>query len=327
MKRLALALALFAALSCSTTSEHAVQQDVKNGDLEAAQKKIAQRSADDPDDFRTRMQSGKDYYSLARKAFDDGKQSDFMRYLRNAQTEFLAAAKIEPDDPSPHTWLGIVAAYQGELNAADLAMRNALRLATMDSYERRGAGSFYYVNLAYIAVYRGDLLKARRYLAKAQKKGADPDETARVSVLISWKANDMVEARDIFSGEAMLSKEFTTTWDGEPLAKKMENFDDFAAVCCKNPSCGPNMEHACARERQAVVRRDNDAETVQAQLEAERERRAKLKEIYDQRKELNIEIEKEPKPPASNGAQSAPAQPAPAQPAPAQSAPAKTPAK
>ena len=326
MKRLALALALFAALSCSTTSEHAVQQDVKNGDLEAAQKKIAQRSADDPDDFRTRMQDGQDYYSLARKAFDDGKQADFMTYLRDAQREFLAAAKLEPDDPSPHTWLGIVAAYQGDLNAADLALRNALRLASMDPY-RRGAPGFYYANLAYIAVYRGDLLKARRYLAKAQKHGSDPDEIARVSILISWKANDMVEARDIFNGEAILSREFATTWDGEPLPKKMETFDDFTEVCCKNPTCGPNMEHACARERQVVARRDNNAETVQAQLEAERERRAKLKEIYDQRKELNIEIEKEPKPPASNGAQPAPTQPAPTQPAPAQSAPTKPPAK
>jgi len=323
MKRLALALALFAALSCSTTSERAVQQDVKNGDLDGAAKKIAQRSADDPDDFRTRMESGKDYYSLARRAFDDGKQADFMGYLRKSQDECLAAAKLDPDDPSPHTWLGIVAAYQGDMNAADLAMRNALRLASMDPYQR-GAPGFYYVNLAYISVYRGDLLKARRYLAKAQKRGVDPDELARVSILISWKANDMVEARDIFNGEAILSHGFTGTWDGEPLTKKMESFDDFAAVCCKNPSCGPNMEHACARERQAVARRDNDAETVQAQLEAERERRAKLKEIYDQHKELNIEIEKEPKPAASGDAQPAPATNPPATSSPA---PAKTPAK
>lgn len=323
MRRLALALALFAALSCSTTSERAIQEDVRKGDYEAAQKKIEENTAADPDGFGTHIQAGENYYLMARKAIDDDKQQEYAQYFRKAQAEFLAAARLEPDSPEPHTWLGIITAYEGDMNGAELAFRNALRLATMDQYER--PSGFYYSNLAHIAVYRGELPKARRYLTKAQKYGASADEIARISILASWKANDMVEARDIFNGEAILSKQFAETWDGAPLPKKMESFDDFAAACCKNPTCGPHMEHACARERQAVARRQLDAETAKAQLEAERERRAKLKEIYQktqQNRSLDVQVETEPNsPPPSGDAQPAPKAPDSTQ------VPARTPAK
>ena len=313
MKRLVLAFALFAALSCSTASEHAIQQDVRNGDLEAARKKVEQNTAANPDDFDTHLEAGEAYYLMARKAIDDDKQQEYAQYFRKAQAEFLAAARLEPDSPRPHTWLGIITAYEGDLNGAEMAFRNALRLASNDPYDRRGPAGTYYSNLAHIAVYEGDLVKARNFLSKAEKHGAPPDEVARISVLASWKANDMVEARDVFNGEAILSKEFSTTWDGAPLPKKMETFDDFAEVCCRNPTCGPHMEHACARERQTVARRQLDVETVKAQLEAERERRAKLKEIYQknqQNRSLDVQVEAEPNaPPPSGDAQPAPKAP------------------
>ena len=315
---LVLALALAAALSCSSTSNRAIQEDVNKGDYDGAAKKLEQRSQEDPDDFDTHMQLGEAYYLMARKAIDEGKQDKYIEYLHKAQAEYLAAARIEPDSPEPHTSLGIITAYEGDLNGSETAFRNALRLAMDD--RRIRAGGTYYSNLAHIAVYQGDLQKARRYLQKGDKTGAPPDEVARISVLLAWKANDMVEARDTFNGAAILSPAFAETWDGAPLPKKMETFDDFAEACCKNPTCGPYMEHACARERQAVTRRQLDAETLKKQLEVERERRAKLKEIYERNKGLDIQIEKEP--PAQTTAPEA--QPAPKAPA---TAPAKPPAK
>ena len=193
-----------------------------------------------------------------------------------------------------------------------------------DRYQR--PGGTYYSNLAHISVYQGELEKARRYLTKGTKTGAPQDEVDRISVLLAWKANDMVEARDVFNGAVVLSKQFSETWDGAPLPKKMETFDDFAATCCKNPTCGPYMEHACARERHAVEHRQLDAESIQKQLALEAERRKQLKEIYERNKGLDVTIEKDPTPQtAAPQAAPAPKAPPPA-PAPAKKTPAQPPA-
>jgi tetratricopeptide (TPR) repeat protein len=306
-----LAVAL-SSVSCSTTpTPGEVQSDVKQGKLESAAQKLEKARDSDPDDFEVRMRLGELYYEMARKAIDEDDQKGYIEYLRKAQTEILAAARIEPTDPSPHTWLGIITAYEGDLKGSEVAFRNALRLAQKDQYRQYG-GTFY-SNLAHISVYKGDLAAARNYLTKAGKTGAPQDEIDRISVLLAWKENDMVEARDIFNGATTTSRAFATTWDGAPLPKKMETFDDFAAVCCKNPTCGPHMEHACNREKQAVARRQLEIDTVQEQMKIERERREKLKEIYQQRKKGEIEIEAEdPNAP--------PAQPVPA---PAQTPPKK----
>jgi tetratricopeptide (TPR) repeat protein len=291
----AFALALLAALSCSSTSDRAVEEDMKKGDYDSAAKKLEERSKEEgPGDFRGHLDTGQQYYQLARRAIDDNKQAEYIEYLHKAQAEFLAAAKLEPDSPIPHTELGIITAYEGDLKGSETAFRNALRLAMQDRYER--AGGTYYSNLAHISVYQGELEKARRYLDKGAKTGAPQDELDRITILMAWKANDMVEARDVFNGAATLSKQFSETWDGAPLPKKMESFDDFAAACCKNPTCGPYMEHACARERHAVAHRELEAETVKKQLEVERERRAKLKEIYERNRGLDVQIEKDPTP-------------------------------
>jgi tetratricopeptide (TPR) repeat protein len=268
---------------------------VKAGNYEGAEQKLEKARDADPDDFDTRLKLGQLYYEMARKAIDDDKQALYVEYLRKAQTEILAAARIEPTSPEPHTWLGIITAYEGDLNGSETAFKNALRLAQQDPYRRYG-GTFY-SNLAHICVYKGDLQAARRYLTKAAKTGAPQDELDRISVLLAWKENDMVEARDTFDSAATLSKPFAETWDDAPLPKKMTTFDDFAAVCCKNPTCGPHMENACKRERQTVAKRELELSTIQEQMKIERERREKLREIYQKQKNVEITIENEPNAP------------------------------
>lgn len=312
----ALVVLAFASASCSTGSSPSpgdVQSDVKQGKLESATQKLEKARDSDPDDFDVRMKLGELYYELARKAIDEDKQPEYIEYLRKAQTEIIAAARIEPTSPQPHTWLGIITAYEGDLKGSETAFRNALRLAQRDKYQQYSGGT-YYSNLAHISVYKGDLPAARRYLDKAAKSGAPQDELDRISVLLAWKENDMVEARDVFNGGVIMSKAFATTWDGAPLPKKMETFDDFAAVCCKNPTCGPHMENACKRERQTVARRELTIDTVAEQLKIERERQEKLREIYKNKKGLDVTVD-DP---------NAPSTPPPATtPAPAPKAPAK----
>jgi tetratricopeptide (TPR) repeat protein len=306
-----LAVFAFASASCSTApSPGEIQRDVQQGKAESAAEKLEKARDSDPDSFDTRMELGEVYYQLARKAMDEDNQALYVEYLRKAQTEILAAARIEPTSPEPHTELGIITAYEGDLNGSETAFRNALRLAQSDKYRQYSGGTFY-SNLAHISVYKGDLPAARRYLTKAGKAGAPQDELDRISVLLAWKENDMVEARDIFNGAVITSpRAFAATWDGAPLPKKMENFEDFAAVCCKNPTCGPHMENACKRERQAVAHRELTIDTVAEQLKIERERREQLKKIYEKKKGVEITIE-DPNAPASTPPATTPA-PAPA---------------
>jgi tetratricopeptide (TPR) repeat protein len=305
-----LSLGVLAGCSMPPSSRD-IQREVENGNYDQAVKDGEEARNADPNDFNTRLELGGVYYEKARKSMDDGDQQDYVEYLRKAQNEFLTAARLEPTSPHPHTWLGIITAYEGDLTGSETSFRNALRLAMSDRYER--AGGTYYSNLAHISVYKGDLGAARHYLDKAGKTGAPQDELDRISVLLAWKENDMVEARDVFNGAVQLTKTFSTTWDGAPLPKKMETFDDFAAVCCKNPTCGPHMENACKREHQSVAKRELEIGTVQEQMKIERERREKLREIYKRQKDVQITVEPDPNTPASTPNNAAPA-PAPAQP-------------
>jgi Flp pilus assembly protein TadD len=273
------------------TSPYAVQSDISSGNFEGAAKRLEERRDGDPDDLDTRLELADVYYQLARKSLDEGNQTAYVDYLRKAQVEILAAVDIDPTSPRPHTWLGIITAYQGDLTASETSFKNARRLS--QSQPREMQSGTYDSNLAHIAVYQGKLPDARRYLQRAAKNFAPQDEMDRIMVLAAWKANDMVEARDIFNSAVTLSPAFAGTWDGAPLPKPMQSFDDFAAVCCANPTCGPHMEGACKREKQTVVRREIDLDTVNAERKLEIERQQKLREIYKRRKDVEITIEPE----------------------------------
>jgi len=288
--------------SCGGTSPYAIQNDIKAGNIEGAAEKLEQRRDEYPDDLDTRLALADTYYQLARKSLDAGDQAGYVRFLTKAQTETLAAVEIAPTSPRPHTWLGIITAYQGDMGASETAFKNALRLNLKERYELRGGT--YYSNLAHISVYQGKLVDARRYLDKGMKSGAPQSEVDRIQTLAAWKANDMTEARDIFNGAVELSPEFAKTWDGAPLPQPMQSFDDFARVCCSNPTCGPYMEGACKREKQAVARRELSLETMEAERKLEVERQQKLREIYKRQKQVEITIEDAP---PANGTTPAPA--------------------
>jgi len=297
--------ALLLVAACGGTSPYAVQSDIKSGNLEGAAQKLEQRRDGDPDDLDTRLQLADVYYQLARKALDDGNQTAYVENLRKAQVEILEAVRIDPTSPRPHTWLGIITAYQGDLDASETSFKNALRLNLRERMELRGGT--YYSNLAHIAVYQGKLGDARRYMDKGAKMGAPQDELDRISVLASWKGNDLVEARDVFNSAVVLSPAFAETWDGAPLPQPMKSFDDFAAVCCSNPTCGPHMEGACKRSKHTVARRELDLDTLSQERKLEVERQTKLREIYKRRKDVEITVEDAPA-----SATAAPAAPTPA---------------
>jgi tetratricopeptide (TPR) repeat protein len=282
-------------LSCSTGSGGPAAEEEPRAPTPRELGKLERQRDAYPDSLRAHVDLGTGYYEAARAALDAGNQELYVENLRKAQDEFLAGVRIEPTSPRPHTWLGIVAAYQGDLKASLIAFRNALDLNLRLPREYRD-GTFY-SNLAHIYVYVGDFAAARRYLDLAIKTGAPQDELDRIGVLLAWKEKDMTEARDAFSNAAILSERFATTWDDAPLPKRLETFADFAAACCRNPTCGPHMENACKQERQEVARPNLSAQTREQLLELEAEKQKQLREIYQRRRDVDITIDEPNAPP------------------------------
>ena len=284
----ALALVVFGALLGCTGAETA-QQGVNEAAEETREARVADAKEnleilreDYPDDLEVRVQLADVYYQEARLALEAGDQAEYLRLLGAAQDELIAAVAIDPAAAAPHTWMGIVAAYRGDLDTAVESFQNASRLAPVQGVS--------YTNLAHVWVYKGRLSRARTLLDKGRKLRGPPDEIDRIEILAAWRGGDFIEARDVFD-MALDNPGFADSWDGAVLPKRMESFDDFANVCCANPSCGPNMGSACRLAQIEVAKRELEEETVLQELQLEMERRRKLREIYERRRDLEITIE------------------------------------
>ena len=294
--------------STSPPAQKAVDAPV----VEESSRRLERARDANPNDAGVRDALASEYYRVARKAIDDGDEARYRTYLAKAQEELLSAIRIEPASPGPHTLMGIILAYQGNLDAAHTSFTNALRL--LHKRIPRGAANdgLSYTNIAQIDLYRGDLKEARRNLDIGRKRGAPPDEVDRIETLLAWRSGDLVEAKEVFTAAAEVTRGFADTWDGAPLPQKLKSFDDFCAACCRNPSCGPHMADACKAASQSVTQREVTRETLVEEMRLERERRSKLKEIYNKQRSVSIDVEPDaPKPPAEPSSQKPAPKPAP----------------
>ena len=278
---------LLALVACAAaTIDPAVRQarkDAEAGRPEAAATQLEVLRERYPGDFDVRLELGVVYYKLARKALDEDRQEEYAHYMGKALDEVVEAARLDPESPSPHTWMGIIAAYQDNLEGALRDFKNARRLSPRNPVN--------YLNLAQIYVYMGELSRARCYLSKAHRMGARGAFVDVVEALAAWRQGDLVEARDLFDQAYALDPEEVNRWDEAPVDEPIESFEDFTAYCCSNHTCGPHMANACGRMRLAVKERELQDETLRREIVMEMERRRKLKEIYEGRKDLEIEIE------------------------------------
>jgi tetratricopeptide (TPR) repeat protein len=232
-----------------------------------------------------------EYYRVARKAIDAGDEERYRTHLAKAQEELLSAIRLDPGSPQPHNQMGIILAYQGDLEASRTSFTNALRLLHRRIPRGASTDGLFYTNIANIDVYRGDLEEARRNLDIGRRRGAPLDEVDRIETLLAWRSGDLVEAAKVFAAAVEGTPGFADTWDGAPLPEKMKSFRDFCAACCRNPSCGPHLALGCQAASQAVKQREVTRETLVEEMRLERERRAKLKEIYDRERSVSIDVE------------------------------------
>jgi tetratricopeptide (TPR) repeat protein len=179
--------------------------------------------------------------------------------------------------------MGIVLAYQSNLPQALESFKNARKLDSRNP--------IHYTNIAQIYIYQGELVKGRHWLGLGKRLGAPPVIVELNETLAAWRSGDLVEAEDLFETAYSLDPKQVNNWDEAPVADPIENFEDFTAYCCSNPSCGPHMEKGCRKLDLAVKEREVRDETLRKEMVLEMERRRKLQEIYRGRKDLEVEIE------------------------------------
>ncbi len=252
-------------------------------DPQAAADRLESLSARYPGNFEAHLELGVAYYKLARKALDENREQDYTRYLERSLDAVLEATRIEPESPRTHTWMGIITAYRDDLDGALASFKNARRL--------NGRAPVHHLNIAQIQVYRGDLSRAHHSVEKARRLGARGAFVDIVESLAAWRRGDLVEARDLFEQAYALNPEEVNMWDEAPVDQPIESFEDFTAYCCANHTCGPHMGKACQRMQLVVKERELQDETLRRELVIEMERRRKLREIYERRRDLQIEVE------------------------------------
>jgi Flp pilus assembly protein TadD len=259
------------------------QQDLNAGRVDEAVVALESAAEASPGSFEVLHELGIAYYLRARKALDEERYEDYGDDLERALDQWIKCLRIDPASPTPHTWMGIVAAYQGSLDSAEKDFRNAMRLAPQSWVS--------HTNLAQTLIYKGQLSQARHYLSKGERLRASPVVIELNLALAAWRAGDLVEARDMFDSAYRTNPEEVNIWDVAPVPEPIESFRDFTTYCCASPACGPYMEVACKQMQLEVKRRQVRDETVLREIRIEMERRRQLEEIYRRRRDLKIEVE------------------------------------
>jgi Flp pilus assembly protein TadD len=273
------------ALACASTymAQQQAADAIEAGQPERAIEILAPEVAEHPANSELRKALADAYYLTARQALEAREFEKYERNLGLALDEWIAAVRLDPEDPAPHTMMAIVALHQGHLDSSITSLKNAQRLAPMNPL----ADS----NLAEAYVYQGDFRQARKYLSRARKSRMVTSHVEIIESLAAWKTGDMTEARDIFASAHAVDPGFVETWNDAPVTEPIQTFDDFAAFCCGDIACGPYMANACHNLRLDVKERNVSAETVRKELVLEMQKRRELEKIYKGRRDLDIEVD------------------------------------
>jgi len=246
--------------------------------------KLEQERDKRPNDPERRQALGEAYYREARRALDERRFDEYETYLGKAMDEVLESARLDPESASPHVFMGIVAAYQGDIGRTFRSLANARRLAP------RAPTS--YTNLAETLIYKGAPRRdVERWLVRADKLGGDAAISELNLCLVSWRDGDLAAADRHFKRVKRMNPKVLESWNEAPVPKPLETLADLMSYCCASPACGTYLANACQQSQLEVAKREIPAEVARRELLIEMERRRKLDAIYEQRKDLEIEVE------------------------------------
>ena len=278
------AILLVAIAACA---EHAAiaraQARSQVGDLEGARVELERERDLQPKSGDVRVALGEAYYQLAREALDsEHDEARYLAYLEKSVSEFVSALEIDPRDERPHFYLAVMDTYRGQIREALQGFNNARRL------QPSGVA---YTNIAEIYVYLGQLHKAQTWNDLGVKKGAPYGSGLFNDMLIAWKQGDLAEARQCFSELQASDPEMLRTINMARLPQAPRRFEEFAGYCCSSPACGPYMKDACHALALDVREREISKQAVLKELRIEMDKQRRLRKVYEQRKELEIDIE------------------------------------
>jgi len=280
------ALLLLADTACAPAAVSRAEARRDAGDLEGAQAELEQARELRPDSADLRVALGETYYQIARDALDrEHDEARYLAYLEKSVSEFVTALEIDPSDERPHFYLAVMDTYRGQLREALRGFGNAKRLKP---------SGVAYTNIAEIYIYLGQIHQAQRWNDMGLKKGAPYGVGLFNDMLIAWKQGDLAEARQCFSELKASDPEQLRTINVARLPQAPRSFDDFAGYCCSSPACGPYMKDACHALELEVRERELSKEAALMELRIEMEKQRRLRKVYQQRKELEIQIEDEP---------------------------------
>ena len=284
------ALLLLVGCAAPSQPERSQAERAQAGPLENARTELESRRARNPGDGQTRLGLCIVYYQIAREAIDVRKdEARYMAHLEQAVDECVTALEIAPEAGEPHFWMAVMDFYRGDLDAALRGFHNARRL------RRSGID---YTNLGEIYVYRGNLEEARRWTLRGLRSGAGAGPTTFNQMLIHWKAGNLRAAERDFEVLWEDYPQLLATINMAPVPREPDTFEEFAEYCCGSPACGPYMKQPCQKLGFQVEERALSNANALRELQIEMEKTRRLKEVYEGRKDLQIEVE-EPEAPAT----------------------------
>jgi tetratricopeptide (TPR) repeat protein len=280
------ALAAALALACAAGPTGEAERRLAAGDLDGARATLEAERERNPRSADVRVGLGEVYYRIARDALDrDRDEARYLTYLEKSVAEFVTAAEFDPRNEQPHFYLAVMDVYRGKPRQALRGLDNVRRL--------RGVG-LDYTNIAELYVYLGRLDQARDWNDLGVRKGAPYGAAVFNDMLIAWKADELDEARRHFAWLRSQDPDMLRTINAAPLPEDPRSFEAFAGYCCGSPGCGPYMRDACRDLDLEVQEREVSEEAVLRELRIEMERTRRLRKVYEQRKELEVEIENPP---------------------------------
>jgi tetratricopeptide (TPR) repeat protein len=243
-----------------------------------------------PNSIDARIALGEVYYRTAREFLDlEHDEERYLIFLGRSVDEFVAAVELDPSDERPHFYLAMMDVYQGDIKKAMRGFENALKL------EPSGVA---YTNIAEVFVYMDQSEKAQTWNDRGWRSGAPYSAVLFNKMLIAWRDGDLPEAKRIFAQLRDRYPEALRTINVARLPYAPDRFEGFARYCCNSPACGPYMTEPCQSLGFTVEDRELTAAAALKQLRIEMEKTRRLREIYRQHKELEVEIEgAEPTPP------------------------------
>ena len=298
--RLALALALGVFTACAPTgsstppaggssapgAQPARAAAPAEPDLASQAARLERERDANPNHVDTRVALGEVYYRIARDALDrDQDETRYLDYLALSVDEFVSASELDPSDQRPHFYLAVMDTYRGDIKQALRGFDNARRLQP---------SGIAYTNIAEIFIYMGAIDKAYSWNDMGVRRGAPASAVLFNEMLLAWREDDLRRAQSIFSRLRQHYPEAIETINVARLPKAPRHFEEFAAYCCGSPACGPYMKDPCGALELAVKEESLSEDATLRQLQIEIEKTRRLKKVYRQHKELDVEIEGAP---------------------------------